>query len=173
MMLALTYSPLCSPPKKKTKSGSGQCILKVNGFVVKKKEKQKLNVKIWAVKKTCNKIWKFWDQDFKWLNKLQYSGVKKRLVCKWSGFRMGSQIQKPTIWNLDKWTPFCQKTIWNLDKISIFWMVQTSNGWDLSYIVTVSFFRESVLHSSIHWLELNPLTCTTGKNSVLFTLEKH
>ena len=49
------------------------------------------------------------------------SMVKKRLVCKWSGFQTGSEIQKYNHLNLDKWPPFCH--IWT--KMSRFWMVGT------------------------------------------------
>ena len=67
--------------------------------------------------------------------------VKKRLGCKWSWFWKGAEIQKPnhlksgqmatimskTIWNPDKWPPFCKKNIWNRDK-----NVQILNGPDHS-----------------------------------------
>ena len=49
--------------------------------------------------------------------------VKKRLGCKWSGYGMGSDIWKPTIWNPDKWLPFCQKQFEIRTKWSGFQMV--------------------------------------------------
>ena len=52
----------------------------------------------------------------------------KRLGCKWSGLWTGSE--SPTIWNPDKWPPFCEKHFEILTKTSGFWMVRFSKGWD-------------------------------------------
>ena len=41
----------------------------------------------------------------------------------------------PTIWNPDKWLPFCQKLLEIQTKTSRFQMVQFSNGWDYRWKV--------------------------------------
>ena len=52
-----------------------------------------------------------WNRD-----KSGFWMVEKRMGCKWSGFQMGSEVQKPNHFNPDKWPPFGQK-------------VRISNGW--------------------------------------------
>ena len=72
--------------------------------------------------------------------------VKKRLGFKWYLFGMGSVIRNPnhlksiipTIWNPDKWQPFCQKPFEIRTKMSGFQMVWFSNGWDNSYSHSLS-----------------------------------
>ena len=59
--------------------------------------------------------------------------VEKKLVCKWSGFWMGSKIRKPDQLNLEKMAAIVSKTMWNPEKMSRFWMVWCPNGWDHSY----------------------------------------
>ena len=53
---------------------------------------------------------------------------QKRLGANSPDFEWDLKSVSPTIWNPDKWLPFCQ-IIWNLDKKSGFCMVQFSRGW--------------------------------------------
>ena len=64
--------------------------------------------------------------DFKWL--------KRGWVANGLNFKLDLKSWSPTIWNSDKWPPFCQKPLEIWTKMSRFWMVQFSNGWGYRYV---------------------------------------
>ena len=87
-----------------------------------------------TVKKTIKFLSpKFWFKINKFhfsLNSCHFSRtlalVIKRLVCKWSGFQMGSEIWKPNHLKSGQMAASLSKTIWNLDfEWSGFWVVGT------------------------------------------------
>ena len=73
--------------------------------------------------------------------------VKKRLGCKWSGFWMWSEIQKPNHLKSTQMAAILSKTIWNLDKnIRISYV----SGFQIP-TVHVSFFLVDWLRDSLCW----------------------
>ena len=75
---------------------------------------------------------------------LDFEGSKKRLVCKSSGFQMGSESGSPTYWNRDKWLPFCLKSF-ATEKMFGFWVILFWNGWR-----TIGFTKALTLRKPYH-----------------------
>ena len=64
---------------------------------------------------------------------LDFKLSKRSWVANGLDFKWNLKSGSPTIWNLDKWVPFCQKPFEIRTKMSGFWMVRFLNGWDYSY----------------------------------------
>ena len=64
---------------------------------------------------------------------LDFKCSKRSRVANDLDFKWDLKSRSPTIRNLDKWLPFCQKPFEVRTKMFEFGMLQFSNGWDSSY----------------------------------------
>ena len=65
---------------------------------------------------------------------------KRGWVANGPDFKCDLKSGSPTIWNQDKWLPFCQKP---LEIQTWYWMVQFSNGWDYSHSLNWTIWNPS------------------------------
>ena len=117
--------------------------------------------------------WIQWDLASKYRGDLKFDLVwilngQNSLGCKWSGFRMGSEIQKPNHLKSGQMAAILLKIIWNADKKHqdfewyCFWMVGTiaiAKAWSFEnrYIWNPTFKKSGFqMFPGFKWLDFRP-----------------
>ena len=119
------------------------------------------------LKKLCKNYWISFDcqkmllqRGYEIQTSLDFEWLKRGWVANGLDFKRDLKSRSPTIWNADKWSPFCPKPLEIRTKMSRFWMGQFSNGWDYSYCHSLStaIWKPDHLKSNLQKVQISSVS---------------